>query len=415
LQLTRKQEISEASKIINVVDLPDFITPDRVLNNTGRDHIRFGTNNLFPQEMSKLSREVGSHRSILNSKTRYITGNKITSEDTRLTELIKAFNVNESMIQVLKKGIFDFLSQGNAYLELVTNSRRDFLFTYHHDSTTARVNESGDAVILNGDWEKRDKKKDKVISYYPDWIEEDGLLRSMLHMKSYEPEFVFYGLPSFYAALRSARISGKTNQWNETRLDNEFSSSGMLIVPGVNSVPAAKKVQEKLDKMSGAGNNAKILPHYMKDVATGSNRAKAEFIAFDQDQEGNWLKLHESSENDLLRTHSWYRSLAAFTDSTGFDTDRILNEYEIALGTVIEPTQNEILQILGKAYEEFGYDFSEINWINKSPIKKEASPYMKVWEARRADGLEYDKDDESQKMYVAELTKNGTNNTNRSN
>lgn len=405
------KEVIDISKSVNVVDLPDFITPDRILNNSGRDHIRFGTNNLFPQEMAKLSREVGSHRSILNSKSRYITGNKMDSEDLKIKGLISNFNMEESMIMVLKKAIYDFLSQGNTYLELVTNKQKSFLYTYHHDSTTGRVNEAGDAIILNGNWEARQKKDDKVIPYYPDWVEEDGLLRSMIHIKSYEPEFIYYGLPSFYAALRSARISGKTNQWNETRLDNEFSSSGMLIVPGVNSVPAAKAVQGKLDKMSGSGNNAKILPHYMKDVATGSNRAKAEFIEFNQSQEGNWLKLHESAESDLLRVHSWYRSLAAFNDSTGFDTDRILNEYEIARVTVIEPTQNEILQILGKPYEEFGFDLSQINWINKSPVKKEASPYMKVWEARREDGLDYDEGDPTQQMYVAELNKkNGTNN-----
>ena len=30
---------------------------------------------------------------------------------------------------------------------------------------------------------------------------------------------------------------------------------------------------------------------------------------------------------------------------------------------------------------------------------------MKVWEARKADGLEYDENDERQQLYLAEITK----------
>ncbi len=40
--------------------------------------------------------------------------------------------------------------------------------------------------------------------------------------------------------------------------------------------------------------------------------------------------------------------------------------------------------------------------VNKPPVTLRPS-YMKVWEARKADGLDYDADDERQNIYLSEM------------
>lgn len=45
--------------------------------------------------------------------------------------------------------------------------------------------------------------------------------------------------------------------------------------------------------------------------------------------------------------HSWFRSLSGLDYLSGFDSERILHEYEIALNTLILGEQQELLEPTG--------------------------------------------------------------------
>lgn len=47
---------------------------------------------------------------------------------------------------------------------------------------------------------------------------------------------------------------------------------------------------------------------------------------------------------------------------------------------------------------------SSLEIVNRPPTRSKPI-YMKVWEARKADGLEYDEQDESQQAWLSEITK----------
>jgi hypothetical protein len=54
--------------------------------------------------------------------------------------------------------------------------------------------------------------------------------------------------------------------------------------------------------------------------------------------------------------------------------------------------------------EVVGVNGSSLEIVNRPPTRSKPI-YMKVWEARKADGLEYDADDERQQAYLSEITK----------
>jgi hypothetical protein len=82
-----------------------------------------------------------------------------------------------------------------------------------------------------------------------------------------------------------------------------------------------------------------------------------------------------------------------------------LHEYEIALNTVILSEQAELLEPLIEVIgSTLGIDCSSLEFINRPPTRSKPI-YMKVWEARKADGLDYDPDDEKQQFYLSEITK----------
>ena len=81
------------------------------------------------------------------------------------------------------------------------------------------------------------------------------------------------------------------------------------------------------------------------------------------------------------------------------------NVYEVALNTVILSAQDELLEpVKGIMSEILGEDCSSLAVVNRPPTRSKPL-YMKVWEARKADGLEYDPEDGLQQLFVAQITK----------
>ena len=75
------------------------------------------------------------------------------------------------------------------------------------------------------------------------------------------------------------------------------------------------------------------------------------------------------------------------------------------MSTVILPEQTELLESIRRVTEHvLGVDASSLTVVNRPPTNGKPL-YMKVWEARRADGLDYDPEDPDQQLYVAQITK----------
>ena len=77
----------------------------------------------------------------------------------------------------------------------------------------------------------------------------------------------------------------------------------------------------------------------------------------------------------------------------------------MALNTVILGEQAELMEPIREALRTVaGLDASSLQIVNRPPTRSKPI-YMKVWEARKADGLDYDPDDERQQAFLSEITK----------
>jgi len=234
---------------------------------------------------------------------------------------------------------------------------------------------------------------------------DDGLLHSLVHIKDYEPEFTFYGIPSYFAGIRNVIISGLTNIWNQTRLESSFASPGMLVIPGVNSEADATALNTTMAGYFGAlgTNSGKIVIQFMSDPAPGAAVGEVKFVPFSRDNEAHWLDLHTQSELALITIHNWFPSLTPYSDmKSSFESGRILNEYEVAMATVIKPIQEVFLQSLSTSLAECGLHIKDFEFINNPPISR-INPMKFVWEVRRDSGLEFDKNDPAQNVLVLQL------------
>ena len=366
---------------------------------------RWGIDNNLPEALALLSRRSTAHRRIINDKADYISGKGINYDATipLLGEVVERVNGDgESLRQVLNKLAFDKSLFGNAFLEIITDESHSFLSLYHQDATRCRVAKDSQHIILHHDWAHFRTSEAKALPIYPLYEKQsDGTLRSIVHYKDYEPMFDHYGVPPYIAGLNVSAIAYKTDKWNITRLDNSFQLSGVMILDGgTDDERQTERIARAAEQKFG-GNPGQVMFVVRSDTEDDNSR----FIPFASQNDGDWKDLHDQATSDIVVAHSWFRSLSGLDYSSGFNSERILHEYEIALNTVILAEQAELMEpIISVLRDVVGIDSSSLQIINRPPTRSKPI-YMKVWEARKADGLDYDPEDERQQYYLAQITK----------
>lgn len=370
----------------------------------------FGHDNMFPQAIAQLTRKSPTHRGIINWKNKYISGSGFKTKNPELLKFVNECNGKMQSLQLVTSMIsFDKISSGNAYLEIVFHPKTKVVNFYHRDHSTCRISKDGLNVLIYGDWQNIQSAKPENISsipLYPSFIDNgDGYQRSIFHLKDYEPEFFYYGVPSWVAAMDAAAIAYKTNKWNVSRLDNDFASSGTLVMEGNISPKEAKELKKDFKATyTGEGKTGKVF-FVVKQLGGG----KTEFLPTNKISDGDWLSLHKQSTEDLLIAHTWFPSLSGMVSSGGLggNIQQIRTEYQIALSQVIEPEQFTILQVYKKILAfTSGIDTSDFIFTNKTPVDMydlDINSIMKVGEARRLKGLIVDENDPKMDLYITEI------------
>lgn len=366
---------------------------------------RWGDDNLFPCALALMSRRSTTHRRIINDKADYISGKGFAcdSSQRRLAEFTGRVNGDgESLRQVMNKLAFDKALFGNAFMEIVTDAGHTFLSLYHQDASRCRVARDSAHILLHHDWRRFRADESRSLPLFPVFEDSgDGVLRSIVHYKDYEPMYSHYGVPPYIAGMGVSAIAYKTDRWNISRLDNSFQLSGVMMLDNtVDSEEEAERIIRMAEKKFG-GNPGQVM-FVLKD---GSQDDNSRFIPIASQNDGDWRDLHDQAVSDIVVAHSWFRSLSGLDYASGFDSERILHEYEVALNTVILAEQAELMEPVREVVRMvLGCDPSSLQIVNRPPTRSKPL-YMKVWEARKADGLDYDPDDESQQRFLSEITK----------
>lgn len=364
---------------------------------------RWGTDNNLPEALAVLSRHSTAHRRIINDKADYISGKGFNFDSSipLLANIVKRANgEGESLRQVLNKLAFDKSLFGNAFLEVITDEKHTFLSLHHQDATRCRVAKDSQHIMLHHDWRHFRASEAHSLPIYPQFEKQhDGTLRSIIHYKDYEPMFEHYGVPQYIAGLNVSAIAYKTDRWNIARLDNSFQLSGVMMIDNAVDNEAEAAELARMAEQRFAGKPGQVM-FVIRDESSDDN---SRFIPIESQNDGDWKDLHDQATSDIVVAHSWFRSLSGLDYSTGFSAERILHEYEVALNTVILGEQSELLEPIVHAISKIiQIDCSSLEIINRPPTRSKPA-YMKVWEARKMDGLEYDENDEQQQLFLSEI------------
>ncbi len=381
-----------------------------IATQSSKPNIKFwawGSDNMLPNALALMSRRSTTHRRIINDKADYISGKGFSydTENIALRYIVEKANAeNETLRGVVNKLSFDKALFGNAFLEVVTNQESSFLSFYHQDASKCRLDRDGEHVIMHHDWSQFKASEAVSLPLYPKFeLEKDGTMRSIVHYKDYEPTFTHYGVPPYIAGMNVSAIAYKTDRWNISRLENSFQMSGVMVLDA--QVDDQNQAEQFVDvaQKKFAGKPGQVL--FMVKDAGGNDNSR--FIPIESSNDGDWSELHDQATSDIVIAHSWFRSLSGLDYSSSFSSERILHEYEIALNTVIIAEQAEILEPIREIISRvLGADTDSLTIVNRPPTTSKPS-YMKVWEARKSDGLDYDPQDEDQNLFLSQIGSSG--------
>lgn len=401
--MSKPKHFKTAVGVANRTDPYAVLGSTRVEN----DHFwRWGDDNLFPQALALMARRSTTHRRIINDKADYISGKGVICDEARqpaLAEFIGRVNGSgETLRQILNKLAFDKALFGNAFLEVVTDADHSFLSLYHQDASRCRVARDSQHILLHHNWAAFKPAEAGSLPLYPTFEpQQDGTLRAMIHYKDYEPTFEHYGVPPYIAGFGVSAIAYKTDRWNISRLDNSFQLSGVMMLDSTVDNEAEAERIVRMAERKFAGNPGQV----MFVIRDGGDDDNSRFIPITSQNEGDWQALHEQAVGDIVVAHSWFRTLSGLDYASGFNAERILHEYEVALNTVILAEQAELTEPIRSVIGTIlGADTSSLQIVNRPPTRSKPI-YMKVWEARKADGLDYDPEDPRQQYYLSEITK----------
>lgn len=375
---------------------PDlYLEPtQRTLELSTEDYVPYlDLNNNLLDEITSIINTSPTNRGIIAQKTTLSLGGglfikptkkRLTLEvensltDPQLDNLVNYIdNVNpegETLEDLMYKVFFDYWTYGNAFIELikleVDGERR--LVQRHVPLEMCRPKKAGkdrrvEYVGISDRWIENEIHPSEVhdLPMYPRFEEVEGLEgeRSIIQIKNYSPQFFYWGLPDWIAALLWGELEYRIPKYNQAKFTNGYTPSAIVNFYGQMSQEEAQSFIDGFTNMfTNTGNNSKMFVQVLSDESM-----KADVQTLEDKSEGNFMDLSQLARQNIVTAHCWTMSMAGIGVSGQLGSNQqIRSEFEILNKMVIEPAQrliikNWIAPSLKEAAEWSGGGFESVN------------------------------------------------------
>jgi hypothetical protein len=132
------------------------------LDNNGM--VKYGKNNLYPQELVRLYNDHPEHRAIINRKARYIWGKGLKAvkpeDEIKVNAFVDGFNKKETLNQVGKKISVNTEMFNGQFIEVITNLAGVPIEMFFLNSANCRLSECGEILYFCKDWKKSQSQRE---------------------------------------------------------------------------------------------------------------------------------------------------------------------------------------------------------------------------------------------------------------
>jgi hypothetical protein len=382
--------------IIKVVSLGNDTAPDvknnKANNNKGVDNAAiFGSDNLYPQFLNRLSKKSPTHGAILQDCHTFTMGEGFLEDDLtpNVLSYISKVNKTESLYDVYSKLASDYDKYGNAYIEVQKKGSMYALF--HVDAATVRAKKMRKEErqvqmwLTSSDWADTQFK----VNEFPAFDGKEKI--SIIQIKNYFSENQYYGLPRYIHGIPNIELESLIPDFNISQFRNGFMPSGTMIIRGEakDQEEANKYIDNFKEKLTGETNGNKIV--FIFEGMGGENVQGTEWIPIDNEHDGDFLNLDKRVSEKIVVSHRWRNQLLGIETAGKLGGSKEYREaFEGVYNTVIKGNQRPILRTLNDLLDRQGLD-GNLSIARSKPVgfstDIDVHKIITVNEARKALGM----------------------------
>jgi len=320
------------------------------LDNNG--YVKYGKNNLYPQELIRLYDDHPEHRAILNRKARYIWGKGLKAkdkvDDIKVNAFIDNFNKKETLNQVGKKISLNTEIFNGQFIEVITNLQGDPIEMYFLNSANCRLSEDGDILFFCKDWSKNKYQREvKEIKKWNDKEQQIGTF--FIDFKYYSATAnrlnTVYPTAQYQSIVEDVNTDIAISVANSNMVNNGLSMG--KIINFFNGVPDDKMISA-IDKgfkgtYTGEDGESVMIVHSDRE-----DKAPEVIDVTPTDMAERFLYTSKRALKKIFAGHEMASELfnIKFDDSFLSGSPDLLTLQELFVKGYVEPRQNDLLEFL---------------------------------------------------------------------
>lgn len=290
---------------------------------------------------------------IIEAKANYAFGGEILLDKkspnyARNTAILNRLGVRE----VLEKVGYDYFAYNNFFVEIIREGGEMKIDRLVLDFVRLRGNNSyiPTEIGVSYEWVKGSlsgTSSNAAITNIPIFDKRTHQYgqknyHHAFFVKGETPGRIYWALPKWWAARPSCETDYFAPNTNALYFKNGCKLEGVLLIKGIGADSTA--AQDELNKMmKDPQNTGKTLVKYTRAEGEGMQGNIAQYFPLHSFTEGSYLKLTESSRDNILIAHGFTASLAGISVAGKLGSnENIETEFEIIQKGIIAPAQKKI-------------------------------------------------------------------------
>lgn len=329
-----------------------------------KDVVFFGPDNKFPNHLIELSHKSSTHSTALSAKQTAIVGKGLTADKPEYLD--RANREGESWNTIFAKCASDLVMFGGFALEIIwSQDRLSIAEVYHIDFTYLRAHKMDHRGNIPGYYVSREFNKrmggtppKDQIPYLPTFSRKDRTSPSAVYYyKPYVPGTEYYPLPDYIGGLKVIELDAEVDNFHINNIKHGLAPS-IAITTYTDADEEQRDMIEKQLRLAYAGSDNAGSLIYM-DVASKDQQPDITPIP-QNGADGYYVAVNEMVVQKILTAHKITSPMLLGIKTSGQLGGRqeLLDAYLHFLTTVIEPMQQEILDVFTYVFSTNGIDIT---------------------------------------------------------
>lgn len=329
--------------------------------------INYGVKNDYPYRLIDLYNTSVTHRACIDFSTNAVIGEGIDWTKMNIdSNDMPTPNYSMSWNEFIKALAFDY-SLYNAFAFQIIKNRNDKTYSFFPQPIeTVRLEEMDEDGVINNayickDWTATGKYQPIKIPIFG--MQEDEEIPMgvpyLVYHKQYNPVNAYYGLPTYSSALNAIQAEASYQEWELKNVTNNFTPTGMLTLPSVETDEERKSIINNIQSMFGGVENSNSL---MITFRTNIEDKPVEFTPFTAPSTN--VNLYEAANertiNRIMAGHKIpSKALIGYpADNTGFSNsgEYLESAYALYNVNVANNSRREILDTVNTLFKLNGLE-----------------------------------------------------------